>query len=226
MKQKTKEMIRNFIFKVQGRKDKWSFIASLEKNVKIFDVGCGNHSAKFVKKISPTCKYVGIDIGDYNLSQSDKDLMDEYILVTPEEFSSEISKFSQEFDAVISSHNIEHVFDRNATLIAMLQSVKKGGKIYLSFPCEASVNFPKRYGTLNYFDDGSHQGNPPKFDDMINLIIKNDFEINFAKKRYRPWFPFLRGIIMEPRSILQKKVLSGTWALYGFETIIHATKKA
>ena len=62
----------------------------------------------------------------------------------------------------------------------MLDSLKIGGLIYLSFPCEKSVNFPKREGTLNYFDDKTHQGMPPKFQALTDELKNNNFEIIFS----------------------------------------------
>jgi hypothetical protein len=107
----------------------------------------------------------------------------------------------------------------------MLKSLKNGGKIYLSFPSESTVGFPSRRGTLNYFDDASHQGNPPSFEEIINFLSENNFKIDFAKPRYRPILLFLLGFFLEPWSKFRGKTAIGTWALYGFETVIHATKK-
>lgn len=220
-----KEKLRNTLLKIYHPKGKWAFVATIGTNAKILDVGCGNHSVCIIKSLSPSCIYTGIDIDDYNLTSSDKSLMDNYIITEPEVFSNQIGQYINEFDAVISSHNLEHVNDRNGTLLAMLKSVKDGGKIYLSFPSEVTVNFPSRRGTLNYFDDASHQGIPPNFDEVIKMLIEYNFEINFAKPRYRPILLFLFGIFLEPLSRFKKTTMLGTWALYGFESVIHATKK-
>ncbi|MEM3334256.1 MAG: methyltransferase domain-containing protein [Thermoplasmata archaeon] len=45
-----------------------------------------------------------------------------------------IVELNQEYDAVISAHNLEHCNDRYGTLEAMLKVIKVGGKLYLSFP--------------------------------------------------------------------------------------------
>jgi SAM-dependent methyltransferase len=220
-----KEKLRNTLLKIYHPKGKWAFVATLGTNAKILDVGCGNHSVRIVKSLCPSCIYTGIDIGDYNLTSLDKDLMDNYIIAEPEVFSTKIGRHINEFNVVISSHNLEHVNDRNGTLQAMLKSIKDGGKIYLSFPSEATVNLPSRRGTLNYFDDASHQGNPPNFEEVINLLSEHNFKIDFAKPRYRPVLLFFLGFFLEPLSRFRGKTMMGTWALYGFETVIHATKK-
>ena len=68
-------------------------------------------------------------------------------------FVESILSISIKFDAVISSHNLEHCNDRYGALNAILDKLKDGGKIYLSFPSGKTINFPKRDGCLNYYDD-------------------------------------------------------------------------
>ena len=76
----------------------------------ILDVGCGNNSPFHTKTVLPNCNYYGIDICDHN--QTKPLLADLYIITTPDNFSFEISKYSNHFDAVISNHNLEHCDDR------------------------------------------------------------------------------------------------------------------
>lgn len=219
-----KEQLRNFLIKFYHPNGKWCFIDKYGNNAEILDIGCGNQSASITKSISPTCTYTGIDIGEYNISESDKNSSDTYILTLPEKFSHTIEQFDKVFDVVISSHNIEHTNDRKATLIAMLHSVKKGGRIYLSFPAEATVSFPSRQGTLNYYDDPTHKEFPPDFQEIIAILKENNFEIDFAIAQYRPKILYIIGAILEPISRLKGKNMLGTWAYYGFESVIHATK--
>ena len=127
------------------------------------------------------------------------------------------------FDAVVSSHNIEHCNDPANVLTAILHTVKPGGRIFLAFPCEESVHFPSRRGTLNFFDDPTHLV-LPTYASILRKIEEEDFAIDVAVKRYRPVYHFLRGALVEPLSALQRRVMYGTWALYGFETIIWATR--
>lgn len=125
------------------------FLSRLVSNAFILDVGCGNNSPFKTKKILPKCTYYGIDVGDYN--QARPNLADEYILTDSANFTSEISKFKNQFDALISCHNLEHCEDRSGVLLAMLQSLRVGGQIFISFPSECSIAFPGRAGTLNYY---------------------------------------------------------------------------
>lgn len=204
------------------RRGKVSFLRTLKPSSKILDVGCGNDSPYRFKRILPNCDYTGIDVGDYH--QTKPNLADRYIITKPEDFAGEIAKISNEFDAVVSSHNLEHCNDRVETLSAMLRSVKPGGVIYLSFPCENSVNFPHRQGTLSYFDDATHRDTPPNFNDVMSELINSGFEVKFSAKRYRPAVLWLLGLFVEPISSKKRRVLKGTWEFYGFESVIWAKK--
>lgn len=216
-------MNRTFLMKKLLRPNgKDAFLMSLPRAAEILDVGCGNNSPFRTKKILPKCIYTGIDIGDYN--QSKPNLADEYIVTTPENFSSRISELLIKYDAVISSHNLEHCHDRDGTLLSMMSVLKVGGKIYLSFPCEKSVFFPKRDGTLNYYDDPTHQLTPPSFEKVGNLIKKNGFDISYSTRNYKPRILWLLGLLNEPISRYKSRNLVGTWEFYGFGSIFIATK--
>ena len=99
----------------------------------------------------PSCIYHGIDIGDYNNSESSKTLMDACHIVTdPEQFAEKIAGLEIEFDAVISSHNIEHCNKPEETLAAICAKIKRGGLLYLSFPQKKTVFFPSLPQTAQY----------------------------------------------------------------------------
>ena len=204
------------------RHHKTAFLHSVAPGSRILDVGCGNNSAFHTKNIVKNCFYVGIDVTNYN-NQS-IEYADEYVIVDKRKFPDGIREIGSVFDVVVSSHNIEHCDEPFAVLSAMIDKLRVGGKIYLSFPCEASIKFPKRDGTLNYFDDPTHNSAPPPFDKIISLLESHNVIIKIAQRRYRPSLFVLLGIILEPLSFIRKKVLRGTWELYGFESIIIAEK--
>lgn len=193
------------------------------KSKKLLDVGCGNDASFNIKSRFPEIYYVGIDIGDYNLTKPN--LADEYLIVQRENFDKGIINLGNIFDMVISSHNLEHCDDKYATLNSMLSVVKDGGYVYLAFPCEKSITFPSRRVTLNYYDDKTHQQTPPGYDYVLNIFSDNNFDIIFKTRSYRPLLLAILGFFQEPLSRLLKKNLQGTWALYGFETIIWAKKR-
>ena len=124
----------------------------------------------------------------------------------------------------MSSHNLEHCNDRNATLRAMLAALKPGGLIFMLFPCESSTRFPKRKGCLNYYDDETHKYAPPAFDHVIGELNNQGFEILFAAHQYRPLILRLIGLYLEPLSRQRQQILTGTWEFYGFESVIWARK--
>ena len=96
----------------------------------------------------------------------------------------------------------------------------------MSFPCEASVSYPKRNGCLNYHDDPTHKGAPPDFGKLLGMVSGAGFVIEFSARNYKPKMLWLIGLVSEPLSRLSKQVLRGTWEFYGFESIIIARKLA
>lgn len=188
-------------------------------------MGCGNDSPAHFKEIRPDLYYVGIDVADYKQVSDPRGHANEYIITTPEYFYTQIAALSATFDAVVSAHNIEHCNAPDETLAAMLSVIKPGGRIFLAFPSEASVNFPHRKGTLNFYDDPTHIY-LPKFDSMCEAVTSRGYRIDVAKKRYRPLVRAIRGLVKEPRCRLQGTVEGEIWSLYGFETIIWATRIA
>jgi hypothetical protein len=106
----------------------------------------------------------------------------------------------------------------------MCKALKENGTLYLAFPCENSVNFPHRRGTLNFFDDKTHNKIIP-YQFTIDTLKQEGLEIVFTRKRYRPLLLSFLGLLFEPLSFLLKKTINGgTWALYGFETVIIGRK--
>jgi SAM-dependent methyltransferase len=203
---------------------KRAFLQQIIPNGKILDVGCGNNSPVIVKTLRPDCWYVGLDIGIYNQCNNFKDYMDEFILVEPEKFHMVIEQRPNEFDAVLSTHNLEHCNDYQSVLIAMLKSVNEGGYLHLAFPCEASVKFPKGRG-FNFYEDPTHINVIP-YEQTIDTIKSFGFDIVFTRRRYRPVIYFLLGLLYEPFGWISKTMISPTWDLYGFETVIIAKKRA
>jgi SAM-dependent methyltransferase len=212
-------MLRN---KLLFPNHKFDFLYSLAPNATILDIGCGNNSSLQTKRILPNCYYIGIDISDYNHESNASDV---YIVTKPEDFSNSIDQFKNVVDAAICSHNLEHVNDRFSTLLALMRSCRVSGRIYLSFPTENSVNFPSRNGTLNYYDDASHKGLPPSFDKVMEFLHGYGYTIEFAARNYSPLIPRILGKMQENRSKRLNKVLRGTWAYWGFESIIIARKE-
>lgn len=170
----------------------------------------------------PESHYVGIDVGDYN--QTRPISANEYITTSGDLFAAQIERFDAFFDAVISSHNLEHCDERDRCLRAMLRALKKDGRIFLSFPCAESVTFPSRKGTLNYYDDYTHKAAPPDLASVKSILQELNCEIEFVSERYSPLVLSAIGAIFEPLSRIRRKTMIGTWEFYGFETILVARR--
>jgi 2-polyprenyl-3-methyl-5-hydroxy-6-metoxy-1,4-benzoquinol methylase len=214
-----------FKLEVRARLDKgskWNLLRKSAPGIRVLDVGCAEASSYFTKLLLPESYYVGIDICEY---ESDTpDLSDEMIITPPTDFSKCINELDSEFEIVISSHNLEHCYEPYKTLEAMCEKVAEGGYLYISFPCQNSKHFPVRAGSLNYFQDPTHQAEGIYLSQIQAVLVKKNMVSILQNERNRPRLMFLIGLAIEPISFLRKKVMFGTWALYGFETVILVQK--
>jgi SAM-dependent methyltransferase len=207
---------------------KEAFLSKLPKDTVLLDVGCGNNSPERTKRINADIYYIGLDISNYNQRNDPKVFADEYIVTPVEKFEEVIESRAATVNAIISSHNLEHCADPDRVLRAMCDALKPHGCMYLSFPSEASVNFPKRKrNTLNFYDDPTHS-KPPSFLTVLEILKEKGLEVEIATPQHRPVIPALIGAILEPLSIILDKAmpLGTTWALYGFESIVWARRLA
>jgi SAM-dependent methyltransferase len=202
-----------------------AFVNELPPGARVFDIGCGNRSPERVKVLRPDVYYVGLDVQDYAQDIRSRGLADEYRITTPERFASAIAAERETMDAVISSHNLEHCDDPDDVIRCIVGALKPGGRLYLSFPCEASVRFPSRRGCLRFDDDPTHRA-PPRWTHVVDQLSQLRMRTAFAAPRYRPWAPAVLGALLEPLSVLRRRVmpLGSTWALWGFESVIWAVK--
>jgi len=224
-------ILRHILWRIEKRIPQYGKVAFVFNKIpnrgKVLDVGCGNNSPQSMKTYRPDIYYVGLDIGIYNQSANPKEYADEFILTDPENFASEIRKYENTFDTIFCTHNLEHCNDYEDVLAAMIQALGKTGLLHLVFPCEDSVNFPSRKGTLNFYDDDTHKNVIP-YKQVIDTLEQKGLKIVFAKRRYRPLIPFLVGLICEPYRRFTgtlESSMRATWALYGFETLIIAKKE-
>jgi len=210
----------NRLCKPKGRQ---AFLLAQMPGFTLLDVGCGNDSPALTKAVRPDCRYLGIDVADYNLSARSKQLADIYRVVPAEGFADAIAEFEGSVDAVVSWHNLEHCNDPKGVLRAMCRALRPGGALYLSFPSKASTGFPSRRGTLNFFDDPTHK-QPPDVNDVLALLHAEGVEVTFLARRYRPLVPTVIGLLLEPVSALTRRLMpfGSTWAFYGFEVVIWA----
>jgi len=202
------------------QRGKQAFLKSLPPGARVLDVGCGNNSPRDAKVLRPDLHYTGLDVGDYNQRDSIC-YADAYVVVPAADFAAAISEHAGRMDAVVSSHNLEHCDNPAAVLAAMAAALRPGGHLYLAFPCEASVGFPRRRGSLNFFDDATHQV-VPSWQAVLDALRESGVAPLYACQRYRPRLLACLGLVLEPLGwLLGHNMPAGsTWALYGFETII------
>ena len=200
---------------------KVDFLSSIPKKSFILDVGCGNNSPLLVKAIRPNSYYVGIDVDNYNNEYDVVKVADEYILSDPQNFVKSLKSIDRNFDAIISSHNIEHCNDRLGVLNAMIDKLNYGGKLYLSFPSKETVNFRKGIG-LNYYHDPTHKDLPPDFQAIIQILRDKKLKIIFSKISYKPFLLHTIGFFTNLISYFTKNLHAGMYEYWGFESIIIA----
>jgi SAM-dependent methyltransferase len=208
-------------------RDKKAFIQQLPDRAKVFDIGCGNDSPSFFKSIRPDLYYVGLDIEDYFQTVAPESVADAYIRTAPENFHQAIQEErDQQFDAIVSAHNLEHCAQPELVLHAICEALRPEGMLYLSFPSEASTTLPSRQGTLNFFDDPTHRA-VPVWRDVLKALEAHGLALEFAAQRYRPLANLIIGLAYEPfvAPFGRQAPYAGTWALYGFESVIWARKR-
>jgi SAM-dependent methyltransferase len=202
------------------RRGKQAFLQALAPGARVLDVGCGNNSPRDAKILRPDLHYTGLDIEDYN-QQDPARYADAYLLVARTEFARAIAAHAGQFDAVVSSHNLEHCDEPAAVLDAMVAALRPGGRLFLAFPCEESVDFPRRRGSLNFFDDATHSA-VPRWATTLETLRARGMVLDYVCKRYRPLLLASVGLALEPAAWLLGRSMPGatTWSLYGFESII------
>ncbi len=123
----------------------------------------------------------------------------------------------------MSWHNLEHCDHPMETIDAICSRLKIGGRLCMGFPSEQSVVFPSRRGTLNFYDDPTHQYVPDFKAVIKRLTMNNRMFIDFVAQNYKPILCRIAGVFAD--RIITKRNNSFTWAHYGFETVIWAHKR-
>jgi SAM-dependent methyltransferase len=203
--------LTDFLKKTLRPRGQRAFISSVSKeDCKILDVGCGKNSV-FLKSVKPEASIYGVDVGFFEQTNESKD------------FAQAIRDIPEDFDIVISNHNIEHCNDPQSTFRAMVDRTAPGGHLFIATPSLNSVDFPSRGGGLNFYDDPTHR-HPV---DLMKLFKPEShrLECNFYAESSKPIAWYFIGLAQELFSRRIDRILLGTWDYYGFEQIIWLQKE-
>lgn len=195
------------------------------ENIKILDVGAGNHSATRTKEIFTNCEYYGIDkCCTYANGIEDIRLMDKFYEMDLEKLGfDEIP--NDYFDVIIITHVIEHLKNGDKVVVKLLDKMKRDGIIFLEWPRFKSTKFPSKKGTLNFFDDESHV-RIYSLKEIYNLLLRNNMK--FCEGGIRRSF---RRILFFPLKALWDKINRGYvsasdfWDILGFSEYCIFKKK-
>ncbi|HOL81939.1 MAG TPA: class I SAM-dependent methyltransferase [Ignavibacteriales bacterium] len=195
-----------------------------DKNFKLLDVGCGNHSPTITKKYFSNCEYYGIDKELYNLDAYDLMQMKEFyhFELTPTNLKKIPDNF---FDVIIMNHILEHLTNGLEILSIITQKLKEGGYIYIEYPSVKSLNLPSLKGTLHFSDDETHIRLYNLVEIANTLLAKNLKIIKAGTRRDKIGIALFPIIIIV--KLLRKEVLAGQgiWDVLGFAEFLWAQKK-
>ncbi len=204
---------------------KFSFLKNAfgNKPFCLLDIGAGNHSATKAKTVFPNCYYHGVDMANYNNSESDFKLMDAFYEMDLTKLDFKIIPDNY-FDAIQIAHVIEHLYNGDEVIQGLLPKLKSGGYIYLEYPGEKSTRLPSMYGTLNFKDDPTHV-RVYSVNELTALLEANGCKVLKAGLRRNIWF-----MIAMPFRIIKTwvsfKKMNGNifWDVLGFAEFVWARK--
>jgi len=174
-------------------KFKLFYAAYKNKSFNYLDIGCGSHSPTSTKTWFPNCTYDGIDKQNYNNSEEDFNVMNNfYSIDLTKDSLSEIP--DNHYDIIMLSHVIEHLENGDAVVAQAVKKLKTGGKIYIEYPGASSLSLPNMRGTLNFSDDPTHV-RIYDIKEISNLLLQNSCTIikaGIRKDPVRRWlFPLI-----------------------------------
>jgi SAM-dependent methyltransferase len=191
---------------------------------KILDIGCTNGSPSKTKKNFPNCEYHGVDIEDeYDHEGVDfKSMTRFYHIDLTSLLFDEIP--NDYFDVIVLSHVIEHLYNGDEVLTALIPKLKEKGIMYIEYPAAKSLNLPSMKVCLNFYDGDTHF-RIYNCQEIIQLAQKNYCKIlEFGTRRN--WVYLLLSPAYFLHSLIKYKSLIGPnfWDLLGFAEYVIVQK--
>lgn len=194
------------------------------KPFKLLDIGAGNHSATKTKRLFPNCKYYGLDLDKgYNNSEEDFAVMEQFyeMDLTKLQFESLPNDY---FDGIWLAHVIEHLYNGDEVLLALLPKLKSGGYLYVEFPGKKSTKLPSMHGSLNFKDDPTHI-RIYSSKDLSELLNRSGLKtLSYGTRRN--WYYILGMPLRIVGHWIKGKKLQGNifWDLLGFAEFVYGKK--
>jgi SAM-dependent methyltransferase len=195
--------------------------------VEFLDIGCATRSAQKTKMWLRHAVYTGVDITEGVLTDTDRALIDRFVLVS-ENDTTYAALPDSHFDVLMMSHVLEHMRDPVASVRSLAGKVKPGGYVVMAFPSRKSLSLPSGKGTLQFCDDASHVS-IIDFVVMSQVLLDEGFEVLRAgPSRDTP--RLLLGLLLYPFAQLRRLLTGrldarGLWYVYGFEDMVFARKR-
>jgi 2-polyprenyl-3-methyl-5-hydroxy-6-metoxy-1,4-benzoquinol methylase len=102
---------------------------------RILEVGCGGGH---VLELFPECELVGVDVSEVMITKASNRLASLRVTLHEGDLAT-VALPAASFDAVICTEVLEHVVDPNSVLEAIVQVVKPGGRVVVTFPNDVMI---------------------------------------------------------------------------------------
>lgn len=146
-----------------------AFLKTLPAGAVVADIGAGDGSLS-VFRDWPDPQRRDLRLYAYSIEKGERfDAFEGYEIsdwnLAPPEFG------GLQFDAVVSAHFVEHIDDPSSLVDWLARKLKPGGRAYVEWPSEASLDLPGRAALLEagvdlvisrFDDDGTHQALPDR----------------------------------------------------------------
>lgn len=170
-----------------------AFLKMLPINASVADIGAGDGSLSVFRKW-PDPVRKDLRLHAYSIEKGEHfDAFESYEISDWNESPPEFEGIS--FDGIVCAHFIEHVSDPGSFAAWAGRKLAQGGRVYIEWPSEASIDLPSRDLLLQegvslvisrYHDDSTHSDLPAR-DGMIAALEAHGLEIEQQGVVSLPW---------------------------------------